>query len=580
MATEVQNIDQVVFADQKVASVTVAEAGDDDIICAFPVSKPVELPISQTQIFKEFACEYPTVDPNVVRVSQPLPFPDKLQDVIAWTDAFVDRIASLTLQQGKIDELNVAELKRLTTENENLHNSLEATKAELKKSGEETRKANQKAEETKKAAELAATKAKAALQAQVQKAKDAEARAARETVRANKNQEEATRVANKLNAKIKELENLKKIIREISDAARVALDKFQHEQEHHEEDHKTLDRLRNELEKAVAENHALENKLSDILGDLAEAKIDLETKEALILALTSTISDMHGELGLASQKIDELNQKLIDITGKLTDAESQLEIANKAVATLSSERDTALSKIAALSLDLKTANEKIDTLNTNIQTLTTEKDSETAEKLKALAELETQKTIAADLTTKLSTALGEITTINVKLEVLRTGLKRAQTERDAANVARDTAEKGFQEERNTHKEELDATKLLTNLNVDDLKNLQTENGQLKEQLDVAKDLAGKRLVPHGRPGKRVNILSVEYGGRSYETNQKVLDKLYEHAENGTSFQISNGFFEGDPWHGVTKTASITYLVAEGGAPHHIVAVEGKQAKFD
>ena len=51
---------------------------------------------------KEFKCQYPTVDPNVVRVTQPLPFPENLKDVIAWTDAFVDRIASLTLAQEKV----------------------------------------------------------------------------------------------------------------------------------------------------------------------------------------------------------------------------------------------------------------------------------------------------------------------------------------------------------------------------------------------------------------------------------------------------------------------------------------------
>lgn len=53
-------------------------------------------------IKKEFQCQYPTVDPNVVRVTKPLPFPDNLKDVIAWTDAFVDRIASLTLAQEKV----------------------------------------------------------------------------------------------------------------------------------------------------------------------------------------------------------------------------------------------------------------------------------------------------------------------------------------------------------------------------------------------------------------------------------------------------------------------------------------------
>jgi len=49
-----------------------------------------------------FEWEYPSVDAHVTRVREPVPFPGKLNDVIAWTDAFIDRIASMTLAQQEV----------------------------------------------------------------------------------------------------------------------------------------------------------------------------------------------------------------------------------------------------------------------------------------------------------------------------------------------------------------------------------------------------------------------------------------------------------------------------------------------
>lgn len=78
----------------------VKTSDDDRIICKMPVQEKFEF--KPTKIIQEFECEYPSVDANVARERQPLPFPEKLNDVIAWTDAFVDRIASLTVAQEKV----------------------------------------------------------------------------------------------------------------------------------------------------------------------------------------------------------------------------------------------------------------------------------------------------------------------------------------------------------------------------------------------------------------------------------------------------------------------------------------------
>jgi hypothetical protein len=77
-------------------------------VCKMPV--PEKFEYKPVKITQEFECEYPSTDPNVMRAREPLPFPEKLHDVIAWTDAFVDRIASLTVAQEKVSLLSLARL--------------------------------------------------------------------------------------------------------------------------------------------------------------------------------------------------------------------------------------------------------------------------------------------------------------------------------------------------------------------------------------------------------------------------------------------------------------------------------------
>ena len=88
------------LSEKKSGSVTVIEEihiSEEPWMCSLPVT---EAPVKKVE--KKFKCEVPAIDPNVTRVRDPLPFPDKLEDVIAWTDAFVDRIASLTAKEQKV----------------------------------------------------------------------------------------------------------------------------------------------------------------------------------------------------------------------------------------------------------------------------------------------------------------------------------------------------------------------------------------------------------------------------------------------------------------------------------------------
>lgn len=81
----------------KIVKEVEAEDGPD----LFTVS-PVPRPDPPLKASREYECEYPTVERNVRRVTDALPFPEKLEDVIAWTDAFVDRIAQVAAAEKKV----------------------------------------------------------------------------------------------------------------------------------------------------------------------------------------------------------------------------------------------------------------------------------------------------------------------------------------------------------------------------------------------------------------------------------------------------------------------------------------------
>lgn len=68
--------------------------------CEMPVPETFEF--KPTKVTKSFKCEYPSVDANVAHERQLLPFPEDLHELIAWTDAFVDRIAGMTVAKEQV----------------------------------------------------------------------------------------------------------------------------------------------------------------------------------------------------------------------------------------------------------------------------------------------------------------------------------------------------------------------------------------------------------------------------------------------------------------------------------------------
>jgi hypothetical protein len=101
---------KVIKVDPVVTEVPADERTDkpffkETIICSLPPAPKFTGELKQTKISRKFDCEYPSVEPNVYRTPDPLPFPDNLHDLISWTDAFVDRIASMTQAGEKVSHV-------------------------------------------------------------------------------------------------------------------------------------------------------------------------------------------------------------------------------------------------------------------------------------------------------------------------------------------------------------------------------------------------------------------------------------------------------------------------------------------
>ena len=69
-----------------------------------------------------------------------------------------------------------------------------------------------------------------------------------------------------------------------------------------------------------------------------------------------------------------------------------------------------------------------------------------------------------------------------------------------------------------------------------------------------------------RKNERINIVSVEYGGKAYteDTDRAVYDRLYKMARENSAGVMSNKFFSGDPWVGTCKSFAVTYQVSGKG----------------
>ena len=108
--------------------------------------------------------------------------------------------------------------------------------------------------------------------------------------------------------------------------------------------------------------------------------------------------------------------------------------------------------------------------------------------------------------------------------------------------------------------------------------LATELAEAKTARTTAEARAADFLQKINRTRGKYYIDQVVYGGIDI-TSQTVINKLLEHAVNGTNFKITNDLMGGDPWRRETKSFTAVYTVGGKGPFKYINCREHDEVRF-
>ncbi|KAF1994193.1 hypothetical protein P154DRAFT_586650 [Amniculicola lignicola CBS 123094] len=582
MPTRIMKTDQIPISTKKVEIVATVEE----------IAEPINSKGPKT--FRQYEVKYPSTNVNVHRVCEPLPFPEKLEETIAWTDAFVDHIAKLTADRAKttIQKLTVSteQIKRLGA-------LLATTEVALNKCHDNAKAAAKTAEDKINALKRSLDAEKIISKGFDEKAKDANALLAKESSENKRLTQENKGLQDNLitvNSKYdKALGNLKKASKEIFSEHT----KWEKERKLHTEDHNALAKEHKLLLAEQARREESERTLGETQSKLTLAQIEIAAKDHTIADLNNTIAGLQTDIAGVRRDSEGLEEKLADTGKKLDLCEAGLQAANTAIAELTKKADAAKEKIAEFDGQVQAANATITTLTTEVTKLKGEKDTACAQIANLEADVEASKKYEADLIEKLKNKSTEAEqlrserdTANGQCLATEQSYRNARKEKEDAEVAEEKASKSIKaaqddaeywrqrltDEKKSQADEHAHISYTAETAEKNAKIFEAKNKELLAQLEAA----NKMIIP-AVPGKRINILSVEYGGQAYTTptHKPVIDKLYLAAEKGTEFVVGNEFFGNDPWNGVKKTASITYQLDGEGVPIHLVAREHTKLKF-
>lgn len=352
----------------------------------------------------------------------------------------------------------------------------------------------------------------------------------------------------------------------------------------------TIKKLKADMAREASEERTLRQQLRELKHDVAEGQKSCAVLLEKNIKLTKEKKELAEKLGIAISD-DEADDKAIHDLQDQLNAEHNLWEAER------DAKQVAQKELGNLKIELQTTK---DTAKNALEV----KDKKIATLEKEIAGLHTKLDAAHELKNKLQKSLNEA---RVEIKKRQDSLEDAQksidklskdlTSAQATICERDVELKGT-------KANVDSlTKTKAKLEGDlrqareeaktaraDEKQAQKDEGKAQEQLDeVREELAQLKatnpteevqklkdcLIPNPH-GKSINILSVEYGGRAYtyEKDRAIYEKLYQFAEKGDEFKITNALFGGkDPWQGECKSCSITYQLGGKGAPIHIVGRE-------
>jgi chromosome segregation ATPase len=582
-------------------------------ICRLPPQKPIDIDLlPRAKMIKEFACEYPSVEPNVFRTREPMPFPEKLHDLISWTDAFVDRIASMTQAE---EMKNLAEFQRLNARLSNLDEILANKSIEIVDLQDKAL-ADQK-EISRLQDEL--NHAKADTAARDQTIEDITAAAALREAESNSRIDDLT---SKLGGATTTIENLTKAL-EAADKHAAA--EFAKEHKEHMKDHDVIYGLKCQIATEEEKTKKVEKNLAEAKAALNSTNSKLDANTKTMDAANKTIKKLNTDVSTLEQAKTKLELDLKKAKDDLDEKRQAITLKNKAIEAhekdvkkaqgLIAESEKKVKGLEAAKVKLEDEKKKLTSdLNSAKNALSESQKALEKAKTDATTELEKTKTdVAKELEktkTELSKAQQSLKLSHEDLTIALADLKEAKKDKKEAKKDKKEFKKKFEHQRDTHQAQLEGYIKLADGKVSpamlaeaqakaaeldaNIAALRTQaaESQVKaaEHEATIKSLESKiaelqakiaelefKVIPWNSNNHSINILTVSYGGYVYAWDKypDLFWALYNAADHGKSFPVSNSFFGNyDPWEGKEKTCAITYTVK--GKENRVRTLTGRE----
>ena len=387
---------------------------------------------------------------------------------------------------------------------------------------------------------------------------------------------------------------------------------------HDKADHDAIHNLNEQLSKESDERQKLGKLLNDkkdelatktgeleiLQGQLKETEKALGASQTLVKSQEKEIATVNAAKDAANGQVGRLEAVLEQAQKHAATLKTDLEAAQKTVERLNAENAEAAARITSLEWEIitvkaaeKNTQKELTQAKDNVQNVqnelntTKEKLLETEESERKYMELYENQQAQAELHEKQDTLHAQqdtlhaqqdtkhirkdeltadllATSLNAKLKTSENAYNKLQNEHGI--LIQNTTEKVTQLERKletTNKELTDAKEKLKNNAIQADKMAGELDEKLKKAQSTLTSVEGRLIKPaEHRKNERINIASVEYGGKAYteDTDRAVYDRLYKMARENSAEVMSNTFFGGDPWVGIRKSFAVTYQVGGKG----------------
>ena len=387
---------------------------------------------------------------------------------------------------------------------------------------------------------------------------------------------------------------------------------------HDKADHDAIHNLNEQLAKESDERQKLGKLLNDkkdelatktgeleiLQGQLKETERALGASQTLVKSQEKEIATVNAAKDAANGQVGRLEAVLEQAQKHAATLKTDLEAAQKTVERLNAENAEAAARITSLEWEIitvkaaeKNTQKELTQAKDNVQNIqnelntTKEKLLETEESERKYMELYENQQAQAELHEKQDTLHAQqdtlhaqqdtkhirkdeltadllATSLNAKLKTSDNAYKKLQNEH--STLIQNTTEKVTQLEKKletTNKELTDAKEKLKNNVIQADKMAGELDEKLKKAQSTLTSVEGRLIKPaEHRKNERINIASVEYGGKEYteDTDRAVYDRLYKMARENSAEVMSNTFFGGDPWVGIRKSFAVTYQVGGKG----------------